>query len=61
MPNGIYSAMTGALAQEEHMDIVANNLANGSTNGFKSVQATFKELLDETREGTKTKHNGTLF
>lgn len=53
MPNGIYSAMTGALAQEEHMDIVANNLANGSTNGFKSVQATFKELLDETREGTK--------
>ena len=53
MPNGIYSAMTGALAQEEHMDIVANNLANGSTNGFKAVQATFKELLDENREGTK--------
>ena len=53
MPNGIYSAMTGALAQEEHMDIIANNLANGSTNGFKSVQATFKELLDEEREGTK--------
>ena len=53
MPNGIYSAMTGALAQEEHMDIVANNLANGSTNGFKAVQATFKELLDETREGSK--------
>ena len=40
MPNGIYSAMTGALAQEEHMDIVANNLANGSTDGFKAVQAT---------------------
>ena len=57
MPNGIYSAMTGALAQEEHMDIVANNLANGSTNGFKSVQATFKELLDETREGTKNQRN----
>ncbi len=53
MPNGIYSAMTGALAQEEHMDVVANNLANGSTNGFKAVQATFKELLDENREGTK--------
>ena len=53
MPNGIYSAMTGALAQEEHMDIVANNLANGSTNGFKAVQATFKELMDEAREGSK--------
>lgn len=51
MPNGIYSAMTGALAQEQHMDILANNLANGSTNGFKGVQATFKELMDETREG----------
>lgn len=53
MPNGIYSAMTGALAQEEHMDILANNLANGSTNGFKGVQATFKELMDEAREGTQ--------
>lgn len=51
MPNGIYSAMTGALAQEEHMDILANNLANGSTNAFKSHQATFKELMDKEREG----------
>jgi len=39
--------MTGALAQEEYMDIVSNNLANGSTTGFKATRATFEEVYGD--------------
>ncbi len=47
MPNGVYAAMTGALAQEEYMDILSNNLANGSTVGFKATRATFEEVYGD--------------
>ncbi len=47
MPNGVYAAMTGALAQEEYMDIISNNLANGSTVGFKGTRATFEEVYGD--------------
>ena len=47
MPNGVYAAMTGALAQEEYMDIISNNLANGSTVGFKATRATFEEVYGD--------------
>lgn len=48
MLRSLYTAATGMEAQERKMDVVANNLANASTTGFKKVRAEFQDLLSET-------------
>ncbi len=48
MLRSLYTAATGMEAQTTKMDIVANNLANASTTGFKKVQANFEDLLSQT-------------
>jgi flagellar basal-body rod protein FlgG len=35
-------------AQQTKLDVIANNLANASTTGFKKVRADFQDLLSET-------------
>jgi flagellar basal-body rod protein FlgF len=45
MANGIYSAVSGAVAQMQQLDAVANNLANVSTPGFKGAKVSFAEEL----------------
>ncbi|MDP2350290.1 MAG: flagellar basal body protein, partial [Chloroflexota bacterium] len=35
MMNALYSAATGMMAQQTSMDVVANNLANATTTGYK--------------------------
>lgn len=35
MPDGIYAALSGAIANERALEVTANNLANVSTTGFK--------------------------
>jgi flagellar basal-body rod protein FlgG len=47
MMRSLYIAATGMIAQETKMNLVANNLANGSTTGFKKVRAEFEDLLSE--------------
>ena len=37
--------MTGAQTQQKRMDVIANNLSNLSTTGFKSRQGAFSELI----------------
>lgn len=41
MGNGIYIALSGALAQSNALDVVANNLANSSTTGFRAERIGF--------------------
>lgn len=41
MGNAIYAAMSGASAQNQYLDIIANNLANSTTTGFKSDDLRF--------------------
>jgi flagellar basal-body rod protein FlgG len=48
MLRSLYTAATGMEAQTTKMDVVANNLANASTTGFKKVQANFEDLLSQT-------------
>lgn len=43
MQTSIYNSMFGALTQEERLDIIANNLANISTTGFKKEKLSFKD------------------
>jgi len=47
MSNGIYSALAGAIAQERTLDVVANNLANVNTTGFKADKVAFSEMTKQ--------------
>jgi flagellar basal-body rod protein FlgF len=42
---GVYTALSGAMAQNQKMDTIANNIANVNTPGFKRDQVTFQEYL----------------
>ncbi|MCS6837637.1 MAG: flagellar basal-body rod protein FlgF [Bdellovibrionaceae bacterium] len=44
---GIYMAVSGALAQSQRLDTIANNIANANTVGFKRDQQTFREYLTQ--------------
>jgi flagellar basal-body rod protein FlgG len=44
----LYIAATGMNAQQSQMDVISNNLANVSTNGFKGSRAVFEDLLYQT-------------
>ncbi|MEN8892162.1 flagellar basal-body rod protein FlgG [Planktotalea arctica] len=58
--NAMHVAKTGLNAQQTRMQVIANNLANLNTVGFKSDRANFESLLyqvkrsggDQTSEGT---------
>jgi flagellar basal-body rod protein FlgF len=45
MASGIYTAMTGAVAQSQALDVTANNIANGDTTGFRAQRVSFAEAL----------------
>jgi flagellar basal-body rod protein FlgG len=45
MLEGLYSAAAGMAAQQQHMDAVANDMANVDTTGYKSVRVGFRDLL----------------
>lgn len=48
MISSLWIAKTGLDAQQTNMDVIANNLANVSTNGFKRQRAVFEDLLYQT-------------
>jgi flagellar basal-body rod protein FlgG len=45
MINALYISKTGMEAQQTQLDVISNNLANASTNGFKRAHAVFEELM----------------
>jgi flagellar basal-body rod protein FlgG len=45
MIRALWTAATGMMAQQTNMDVVANNLANVNTTGFKRSRADFQDLL----------------
>ena len=48
MIRSLWIARTGLDAQQTNLDVIANNLANVSTNGFKRGRAVFEDLLYQT-------------
>ncbi len=48
MIRSLYISKTGLEAQQTQMDVIANNLANVSTTGFKRSRAVFEDLLYQT-------------
>jgi flagellar basal-body rod protein FlgF len=45
MNKGIYTALSGAMAQSQRLDTIANNIANVNTPSFKRDQQVFQEYL----------------
>ncbi|MDH3645487.1 MAG: flagellar basal-body rod protein FlgG [Gammaproteobacteria bacterium] len=45
MNTALWAAMTGLEAQQTKISVISNNLANASTNGFKSGRAMFEDLV----------------
>jgi len=45
MIRALYTSATGMQAQETNLDVIANNLANVNTTGYKRVRADFQDLM----------------
>jgi flagellar basal-body rod protein FlgG len=45
MINSLWISKTGMQAQQTQLDVISNNLANVSTNGFKRANAVFEDLM----------------
>ncbi|VCU69901.1 Flagellar basal-body rod protein FlgG [Pigmentiphaga humi] len=56
MIRSLWIAKTGLDAQQTQLDVISNNLANVSTNGYKRSRAVFEDLLYQTVRpaGTQT-------
>ena len=54
-------AATGMLAQQNNVDVIANNIANANTTGFKSGRAAFHDLIYQSLDtaGALTSAEGT--
>lgn len=50
MIKSLNTAATGMAAQQNNMDVIANNIANVSTNGFKRSRAEFEDLMYQTQK-----------
>jgi len=48
MDKTLRTASTGLTAQQRYVEIIANNIANVNTTGFKKVRPEFQDLLYET-------------
>ena len=48
MSRALYTAATGMLAQERKIDVIAHNLANVNTDGFKNSRPEFEDLMYQT-------------
>jgi flagellar basal-body rod protein FlgF/flagellar basal-body rod protein FlgG len=50
MVSGKYSALSGAIAREQHMANITANLANVSTTGYKKSSVNFESLLEGAKQ-----------
>jgi flagellar basal-body rod protein FlgG len=61
MMRALFSAASGTLAQQFNIDVIANNVANVNTTGFKKVRAEFQDLLSQTfKAAGATLSSGTI-
>ena len=48
MIRSLWTASTGMTSQQLNMDVIAHNLANASTTGYKRSRANFQDLMYQT-------------
>lgn len=44
-PSGLWTSVSGGMAQSQQIEVIANNIANSNTTGFKKDEVAFKEYL----------------
>ena len=49
MLRALYSSASGMESQQMNLDVIANNLANVNTTGFKKAKIEFQDLLYQTK------------
>jgi len=54
MMTSFYTATTGAIAQQQKMDVMSNNIANVSTQGYKPDEVSFADLIYTGVHGPQT-------
>ena len=61
MMTSLYTAATGMEAQKLNLDVIANNLANVNTSGFRRSRADFQDLMYQTiKEAGTMSSDGTM-
>ena len=58
MMRALYTAASGMRAGQTNVDVIANNLSNVNTNGYKASRAEFKSLLYQNIQTKTTSANG---
>ena len=60
MPSSLWTGASGMSAQQTSVDVIANNIANVNTNGFKKQRVNFQDLFYEIRTmpGTRAGEEG---
>jgi flagellar basal-body rod protein FlgG len=59
MDDSLRTAASGMMAQQRMVDVIANNLANVNTTGFKRSRVNFEDVLYETIQGERiVRHPG---
>jgi flagellar basal-body rod protein FlgF len=58
--DGIYVALSGAIAQSSNLETTAANLANASTDGYQRVRPVFREELARAGSGETGSHYASL-
>ena len=53
MENTVYIALSSQMALRRQLEVVANNMANLSTPGFKAERMMFKQYLQDAGQNTK--------
>lgn len=58
----LHTAATGMIASTTNIDVISNNLANGTTTGYKRRRAEFQDLMYQQQQkvGTQTSDDGTI-
>ncbi|MCC5895775.1 MAG: flagellar hook-basal body complex protein [Alkalibacterium sp.] len=57
MLNSLYSGITGMKGQQTKMDVIANNIANVNTTGFKSQRVRFQDMISQTNANAQGPNN----
>jgi flagellar basal-body rod protein FlgG len=57
---GLRTSASGMIAQQKMVDVIANNLANVNTTGFKRSRASFEDVLYETVQGPQSNGDATI-
>lgn len=58
MIRALWTASTGMESQQTNLDVIANNLANVNSTGFKKSRADFEDILYQTTKAPGTGVNG---